>query len=66
MELAKLTFWIQYIIFQILKSYFNPVASQNIKHGESFFFISGKFEINEKEENILVSLKKVKKKYKEK
>ena len=44
------------------KSYFNPIASQNIKHGESFFFISGKYEINEKEENILVSLKKGEKK----
>ena len=24
------------------KSYFNPIPSQNIKHGETFFFISGK------------------------
>ena len=40
------------------KSYFNPIPSQNIKHGETFFFISGKYMIHDKEENILVSLKK--------
>ena len=40
------------------KSYFNPIPSQNIKHGETFFFISGKYMIGDKEENILVSLKK--------
>ena len=40
------------------KSYFNPIPSQNIKHGETFFFISGKYMIDDKEENILVSLKK--------
>ena len=40
------------------KSYFNPIPSQNIKHGEKFFFISGTYLIKEKEENILISLKK--------
>tara|TARA_A200000113_G_scaffold75432_1_gene66241 strand:+ start:214 stop:1293 length:1080 start_codon:yes stop_codon:yes gene_type:complete len=40
------------------KSYFNPIPSQNIKHGETFFFISGKYMIHDKEENILVSLQK--------
>ena len=40
------------------KSYFNPIPSQNIKHGETFFFISAKYMIHDKEENILVSLKK--------
>jgi len=40
------------------KSYFNPIPSQNIKHGETFFFISGTYLINDKEENILISLKK--------
>lgn len=40
------------------KSYFNPIPSQNIKHGETFFFISGRYMIDDKEENILVSLKK--------
>ena len=40
------------------KSYFNPIPSQNIKHGETFFLISGKYMIHDKEEKILVSLKK--------
>lgn len=40
------------------KSYFNPIPSQNIKHGESFFFISGKYIIDDKEENIIISLKR--------
>ena len=44
------------------KSYFNPIPSKNIKHGETFFFISGTYKINNKEEKILVSLKKGKKK----
>ena len=44
------------------KSYFNPIPSQNIKHGETFFFISGRYMIHDKEENILVSLKKGEKK----
>ena len=33
------------------KSYFNPLASQNIKHGEDFFVVDGIFEKEEKEEN---------------
>ena len=32
------------------KSYFNPIPSQNIKHGETFFFISGRYMIHDKEE----------------
>lgn len=44
------------------KSYFNPIASQNIKHGESFFVIEGIFEKDNREEKILVSLKKGQKK----
>ena len=40
------------------KSYFNPIPSQNIKHGETFFFISGVYNIKGKEETILISLKK--------
>ncbi len=40
------------------KSYFNPVSSQNIKHGEDFFVIDGTFEKEEREERILCSLKK--------
>ncbi|TQD35426.1 DNA replication/repair protein RecF [Haloflavibacter putidus] len=40
------------------KSYFNPVTSQNIKHGEDFFVIDGTFEKLEREEKIVVSAKK--------
>jgi DNA replication and repair protein RecF len=40
------------------KSYFNPLAVQNIKHGEDFFVIDGQFEINERSEQIICSLKK--------
>jgi len=44
------------------KSYFNPLAIQNIKHGEEFFVIDGAFEIKERSEIILCSLKKNQKK----
>ena len=44
------------------KSYFNPVASQNIKHGEDFFVVDGHFQKNERDEKIIVSLKKGQKK----
>ena len=44
------------------KSYFNPLAVQNIKHGEDFFVIDGEFEINERNEQIICSLKKGQKK----
>ena len=44
------------------KSYFNPVASQNIKHGEDFYVIDGTFEKQEREELIICSLKKGQKK----
>ncbi|WP_394970894.1 DNA replication/repair protein RecF [uncultured Croceitalea sp.] len=40
------------------KSYFNPVATQNIKHGSDFFMIDGEFEKNEREEKIVCSFKK--------
>lgn len=40
------------------KSYFNPLAVQNIKHGEDFFVIDGTFEKNERNEQIVCSLKK--------
>ena len=40
------------------KSYFNPIPSQNIRHGEEYFMINGMYSINEKEENIIISLKK--------
>jgi len=44
------------------KSYFNPLAVQNIKHGEEFFVIDGEFEINSRMEQIVCSLKKGQKK----
>jgi len=44
------------------KSYFNPVASQNIRHGEDFFVIDGLFDKAEREETIICSLKKGQKK----
>ncbi|WP_396187499.1 DNA replication/repair protein RecF [Flavobacterium sp.] len=44
------------------KSYFNPLAVQNIKHGEEFFVVDGEFEINERNEQIICSLKKGQKK----
>ncbi len=44
------------------KSYFNPLAVQNIKHGEEFFVIDGEFEKNDRAEQIVCSLKKNQKK----
>lgn len=44
------------------KSYFNPIASQNIKHGEDFFVIDGMYEKVDRDENIICSLKKGQKK----
>ncbi|MEZ4793857.1 MAG: AAA family ATPase, partial [Gelidibacter sp.] len=44
------------------KSYFNPIAIQNIKHDEEFFVIDGVFEKEGRTEKIIVSLKKGQKK----
>ncbi len=44
------------------KSYFNPIASQNINHDSDFFVVDGIFEKNEKKEKIIVSLKRGQKK----
>lgn len=44
------------------KSYFNPIAIQNIKHDEDFFVIEGVFNKIEKREQIVCSLKKGQKK----
>ena len=44
------------------KSYFNPVASQNIKYDEDFFVVNGSYDKDDKTENIVVSLKKGQKK----
>lgn len=40
------------------KSYFNPLAVQNIKHGEEFFVIDGIFEKDDRKEQIVCSLKR--------
>lgn len=44
------------------KSYFNPVATQNIKHNEDFFVVDGIFTKHDKSEKIVVSLKRGQKK----
>ena len=44
------------------KSYFNPITSQNIKHGEDFFVIEGNYFKSEREERIIVSAKRGQKK----
>lgn len=44
------------------KSYFNPVATQNIKHGQEFFVINGDYQKLEKIEKIIISLKRGQKK----
>lgn len=44
------------------KSYFNPIALQNIQMGQDFFVIEGRFEKHKKEEKIICSLKKGQKK----
>lgn len=40
------------------KSYFNPITTQNIKHGEEFFVVEGLYEKNDASEKIVVSAKK--------
>jgi len=40
------------------KSYFNPVSSQNIKHNADFFVIDGLYNKDERDEKIIVALKK--------
>lgn len=44
------------------KSYFNSVATQNIKHNEDFFLIEGEYQINKKTDSIICSLKRGNKK----
>lgn len=44
------------------KSYFNPIASQNIKHEEDFFVVDGNFSKEEKALDVTVSLKRGQKK----
>lgn len=40
------------------KSYFNPVATQNIQYGQEFFVIDGTFEKEDREEKVICSFKK--------
>ncbi|MBT8316994.1 MAG: DNA replication and repair protein RecF [Lutibacter sp.] len=40
------------------KSYFNPVATQNIRHSEDFFMIEGEYDINAKIDTVVCSLKR--------
>src|ERR1043165_3521947 len=42
----------------LCKSYFNPIDSQNVKHGSEFFLVQGTFNLDGKEENIYCGLKK--------
>ena len=44
------------------KSYFNPITTQNMKHGEDFFVVEGFYERKETPEKIVVSAKKGQKK----
>ncbi|WP_179336278.1 DNA replication/repair protein RecF [Winogradskyella costae] len=44
------------------KSYFNPIAVQNINHNAEFFVVDGNFIKNERTEKIIVSLKRGQKK----
>lgn len=44
------------------KSYFNPLSTQNIKHGEEFFVIDGVFEKENRTEQIICTYKKAQKK----
>lgn len=44
------------------KSYFNPISSQNIKHDEDFFVVDGLYDKENREEKIIISLKRSQKK----
>lgn len=44
------------------KSYFNPVAVQNIRHGENFFVLEGDYDVEGRLEKLICSLKKGQKK----
>lgn len=40
------------------KSYFNPVATQNIRHTEDFFMIEGEYQMNDRVDTVVCSLKR--------
>jgi DNA replication and repair protein RecF len=44
------------------KSYFNPVAVQNIKHDQDFFMLEGEYNVNDKIDTVVCSLKRGNKK----
>lgn len=44
------------------KSYFNPIAVQNIRHGQSFFVVEGHYHIKDRKEKMICSLKRGQKK----
>ncbi len=44
------------------KSYFNPITSQNIKHNTDFFVIDGLYTKEERDEKVIVSVKRGQKK----
>ena len=44
------------------KSYFNSVATQNIKHDEEFFMIEGEYQLKDKVDTVICSLKRGNKK----
>lgn len=44
------------------KSYFNPITTQNIKHGTDFFVIEGSYLLNKDAERIIISAKRGQKK----
>jgi DNA replication and repair protein RecF len=44
------------------KSYFNPITSQNIKHGEDFFVVEGSYQKDARDEKVVISAKRGQKK----
>ena len=44
------------------KSYFNPIAGQNIRHHQDFFVVEGDYLLNDRSEKIICSLKRGQKK----
>ena len=44
------------------KSYFNPIAVQNIRHGQFFFVVEGHYDIKDRKEKMICSLKRGQKK----
>lgn len=49
-------------VLSFCKSFLNPVDSQNIRHGESFYMVNGVYEVEGEELNVVSSFKKGQKK----